>query len=564
VKEKNLYDRLGEEREILQAKGDMPDWVTTPAYQMLKEKTLLEGETLKDRYDDISRTLSKYMPNPKTWQLKFYELLWYGHLAASTPVLGFTGRSKGCPVSCSGGIVSDSIKGFYEAQVEAALLTKEGFGTSGYLGLIRPRGSKINGIQGSASGVLPVLKDFVQLSNDVNQGSQRRGAWAGYIEVEHKDVPEIISFINKNPDSVNIGWNISDSFINRLDEGDQSAILLFQSLLKLKMVHGKGYFNFIDKVNRLKPACFKDKRIFASNLCNEIHLPSSEDETFTCVLSSLNLSKYDEWRDTTAIWDSLVFLYCVALNFIERGKDIQGLEKAVRFTRNNMALGLGVLGYATYLQDKDIPFESMEAYYFNSNFFKEMKDKTDSASRWLATVFGECEVTKGTGKATSTNIAIAPNLTSALICGSVSQGIEPVYKNAYNQLTAAGKIDRINPTFVRLLKRKKLFTREFIARVITHNGSIQNFPEFTEKEKLVFKTAFEIDQLNILRDASMRQREIDQGQSLTLFFSADEDEEYIAKVHKAAFKDEFIKGLYYIRSETGIPINKQECVACEG
>lgn len=560
----SLYDKLGKERKDLQSLGELPKWITTPSYQLLKEKYLDKNETLRQRFDTISYTLSQYMPDRYTWQLKFFNLLWNGWLAASTPVIANTGREKGCPVSCSGGIVGDSVHDFYTAQVEAAMLTKNGFGTSSYLGYIRPRGSKINGLRGSASGILPVFKDFVQLSKDISQGSQRRGAWAGYLELDHPDAIEIINYINKDPDSANIGWNITDEFIDRLNKGDKDTLNLYQTALKLKMIHGKGYFNFIDKVNRLKPVYFKDLDIVASNLCNEIHLPSNDEYTFTCVLSSLNLSKYDEWGDNQVIFDSLVFLYCVALYFIDVGKEIKGLEKAIKFTEDNMALGLGVLGYSTYLQDHMMSFEGLDAHYFNINFFSKMQSETQRASGYLASIFGECKNTKGYGVATTTNIAIAPNLSSSLICGGVSQGIEPVYKNAYIQETAAGKINRVNSSLLKIMKDRKVYSDKLIKDIIDNNGSVQWVDWLTNEEKPVFKTAFEIDQRVIIREASVRQKFIDQGQSINLFFSADESNEYISEVHKMAFLDPNIKGLYYVRSESGVPINKQECIACEG
>jgi ribonucleoside-diphosphate reductase alpha chain len=560
----SLYDRLGKERKELQLIKELPRWITTPSYQLLKEKYLDENETLRQRYDCIANTLAQYMPDRYTWQLKFFNLLWNGWLAASTPVLANTGKDKGCPVSCSGGVVGDSVYDFYNSQVEAAMLTKNGFGTSSYLGGIRPRGSKISGLRGFASGVLPVFKDFVQLSKDISQGSQRRGAWAGYLELDHPDAMEIINYINKEPDSANIGWNITDKFIERLNSKDPEAINLYQTALKLKMIHGKGYFNFIDKINRLKPIYFKDLDIVASNLCNEIHLPSNEEYTYTCVLSSLNLSKYNEWRDSQTIFESLVFLYCVALNFVEIGKDISGLEKAVKFTQDNMALGLGVLGYSTYLQDNMIPFESLDAHYFNIDFFSRMQAETQRASRYLAHVFGECKNTEGHKVATTTNIAIAPNLSSSLICGGVSQGIEPIYKNAYIQETAAGKMNRVNSSLLKVMKDRKVYSEKLVKDIIDNSGSVQWVDWLNEHEKQVFKTAFEIDQKAIIRSASTRQRFIDQGQSINLFFSADESEEYISEVHKMAFLDPNVKGLYYIRSEAGVPINKQECIACEG
>jgi ribonucleoside-diphosphate reductase alpha chain len=567
VKDVSIYDELGEERKQLQEDGKLPAWVTTVAWQMLKENYLSDKyPDLKSVYTRIASHAAKYTSNQVLWEKKFFDLLWNGYLAASTPVLSNMGTGIGCPVSCSGGLVADSVYSFYGAQQEAAVLSKNGFGTSGYLGSIRPRGAKIAGIKGAASGVLPVFKDFVQMSRDISQGSQRRGAWAGYIEIDHDDFYELVNYISKNPDDANIGWNISNKFIERLDAGDKDAIERYQKALKLKMISGKGYFEFIDKVNYQNPQMYKDRNLTvkASNLCSEIQLFSDEDHTFSCVLSSMNASLYDEWKDTDAVFDATVFLDCVNSDLIEIGKKTQGMEKVVRFANKSRALGLGMLGFHTYLQEHMIPFESMDAYYKNIEIFQHLNNETLRASQWMAKEFGEPIWCKGYGLRNTHRIAIAPNLSSALICGSVSQGIEPIYKNAYVQNTAAGKMDRVNPTLLKLMKDKDIYNDETVKNIINNNGSVQHVDWLDDHEKDVFKTAFEIDQKQIIRLASARQRYIDQAQSINLFFSADEDESYISEVHKLAFKDPYIKSLYYIRSESGVNVSKGECIACHG
>ncbi len=567
VKDVSIYDELGEERKRLQEQGRLPNWVTTVAWQMLKENYLsTKYPDLESVYTRVAKHAASYTTTPAEWQEKFYNLLWNGHLAASTPVLSNMGTGVGCPVSCSGNYVGDSVYAFYDAQKENAILSKNGFGTSSYLGGIRPRGSKITGLKGSASGVLPVFKDFVQMSRDISQGSQRRGAWAGYIEIDHGDFFELVNFITKNPDDANIGWIVTNKFIDRLDAGDKDAIDRYQKALKLKMITGKGYFEFIDKVNSQNPKMYKDKNLTvkASNLCSEVQLFSDEDHSFSCVLSSMNASLYDEWKDTDAVFNATVFLDCVNQDLIEIGKRTQGMEKVVRFAEKSRALGLGMLGFHTYLQEHSIPFESMDAYYKNTEIFKHLHDETLRASQWMATEFGEPFWCKGYGVRNTHRIAIAPNLSSALICGSVSQGIEPIYKNAYVQNTAAGKMDRVNPTLLNLMKDRDVYSDETVKDIISHKGSVQHVEWLTDDEKSVFKTAFEIDQKQIIRLASARQRYIDQGQSINLFFSADEDEEYISEVHKMAFKDPYIKGLYYIRSESGVNVSKNECLSCHG
>jgi len=307
--------------------------------------------------------------------------------------------------------------------------------------------------------------------------------------------------------------------------------------------------------------------------CTEITLNATssdtgegfDDVTFTCVLSSINLSQYDNMKDPDeVIFDATVFLDCVAEEFIQEGKKIRGLEKAVRFTEKSRALGLGTLGFHTYLQQKNIAFESMEAHMINNSIFKQLATASERASRWLAETLGEPEWCVGYGLRNTHRMAIAPNLSSAILCGSVSQGIEPIYKNAYVQRTSAGEVDRINPVLIAVMKEKGVFNPKTINAIIDDNGSVQDVEWLDDHQKEVFKTAFEINQESIIRLASARQRHIDQAQSINLFFSADEKEEVISKIHEMAFKDPFIKSLYYIRSESGVKASSGSCEACEG
>lgn len=562
----SIYKELGRERKTLQAEGRLPDWITTPAWQLLKAKYLAEGETdMRSVYRRIARTAARHLEgyfDVHWFEEMFYDVMWRGWMSPSTPVFNM-GTNKGCPVSCSGSYVGDSIYSFYENRKESAILSQQGFGTSGYLGDIRSRGSHIK-TGGVADGILPVLKGHVQMARDVSQGTSRRGAWAGYIPIDHDDFWEVCNYVVANPDDVNIGWCVSDAFIGRLNSGDGDSLLRYQRSLEVKMVTGKGYYFFVDKVNNLSPACYKDKgvKVLASNLCTEITLPADEDHTFTCVLSSMNLAKYDEWKDTDAVQIATIFLDCVAQEFIEQSKKIRGLEKAARFTEKSRALGLGTLGFHSYLQQKSIPFESFEAHTLNSQIFKSIREQAEVATKKMAETIGEPEWCQGFGRRNSHLLAIAPNLSTALICGSVSQGIEPIYKNIYEQGTPAGLITRINPVLLELVRSKKLDEKAVLDELIKKDGSVQDVDWLTDHEKTVFKTAFEIDQFAIIRLASARQRWIDQAQSINLFFAADEKEEVISSVHQAAFNDPYIKSLYYIRSEAGVKGSTGECVAC--
>jgi ribonucleoside-diphosphate reductase alpha chain len=336
--------------------------------------------------------------------------------------------------------------------------------------------------------------------------------------------------------------------------------------MKVKMLTGKGYFFFIDKVNKANPPMYADHglSVKASNLCTEITLHSDEFHTFTCVLSSMNLAKYDEWKDTDAVQTAIVFLDCVCEDFIKQGRGIKGLEKAVRFTENSRALGLGTLGFHTYLQQNMIDIESFEAHNLNQLIFKGIKEEAVKATKWMAKKLGEPKWCKGYGVRNTHLLAVAPNTSSALICGGVSQGIEPVYKNVFIQASAAGEVERINPVLLDLMKSKGVYNEDTINQIVKDNGSVQLVDWLTDEEKAVFKTAFEINQEVLVRLASARQRYICQAQSLNLFFSSDAPEEEISRIHQLAFKDKYIKSLYYLRSEAGVRASSGECIACEG
>lgn len=298
--------------------------------------------------------------------------------------------------------------------------------------------------------------------------------------------------------------------------------------------------------------------------CSEIALPADNDHSFSCVLSSLNCSFYDDWKDTGAAFIGLVFLDCVVSNFLIRAKTILGLEKVVRFTEKSRALGLGILGFHTYLQKNMLAFEDFDTHAKNTEIFKHLDDETKMATEWMAKAWGEPEWCEGYGVRNGTRIGIAPNMSSATLAGQVSQGIEPIIANVWMQSTPSGEMQRINPQFLKLMQARNKYSKAVIRSIIDRSGSVQHLSWLTDKEKLVFKTAFEIDQRAVLRLASTRQRYIDQSQSLNLFFAADEAEEYIAQIHKEAFLDEYIKGLYYIRTLAGVQAAKDECIACEG
>lgn len=560
----NTYDKLSEERKKLQAEDKLPAFMSTGGWQMFKEKYLYQAEHPREQYERIAKTLACHTPDPNVWKDKFFQLLWKGWLSPSTPVLANTGTQRGLPVSCAGTYIEDNLGSIYDAKHEVAMLTKYGFGTASYLGDIRGRGSNIS-VGGKSSGLLPIITGFQSDMEYVSQGTARRGSWAGYIPIDHADFHEVCTYLEQNPDGNNIGWNVSNDFINRLNNGDKEAIERYGKALKTKMISGKGYFWFNDKANARSPKWYKDQGldIKSSQLCSEISLHSSRDYTYTCVLSSMNLAKYDEWKSTDAVYVATVFLDCVAQEFIERAKNIKGLEKAIAFTRKSRALGLGVCGFHTYLQQNMIPFDSMEAMFFNEEVFSLLDRESKKASAWIASVWGEPEWMKGYGYANTHRLAVAPTKSTALIMGGVSEGINPDTAFVYTQRTPAGEIDRVNPVLLQLMKDKGVYSNKHVEEVRGAMGSVQDVDWLTDDEKRVFKTAFEINQKVVLDLASQRGDYIDQWQSLNLFFAAGEDESYINEVHKQAFLDPNILGLYYVYSKAGVQASKDECLACQ-
>lgn len=570
----NLYERLSEERKRLQTEQLIPDWYTSAGYQLFKEKYEYDtnGRSVRGQFERIARTAAKHLVGTKyeaEAEAKFFNLLWEGLLSPSTPVLANMGTNRGMPVSCSGGTITDSIHGFYSDLTETALLTKHGFGTSSYMGDIRQRGAAIS-VGGKASGVLPVFKDRIHTMRNVAQGTARRGAWAGYLPIDHGDFDELADHVASEPDDANIGWNISDAYIAKLKAGDAEATRRFQKVLKLKMLTGKGYFCFVDKINRHSPDTYKKfgLTVKAQNLCTEVSLFAGmykgEDHTFTCVLSSANVVKWDMIKSTDAVYWMTIFLDCVASEFISRAEHVKGLESAVRATKRGRALGLGQCGFHTLLQQRMIPFEGLEAHMLSQEIAKHIWDETLRASQDMAIELGEPEWCEGFGIRNTHRVAPAPTKSTALLMGGVSEGVNPDPAMTFTQSTAAGEVDRINPTLLTLMKKKGVYTKQNIAQVTEAFGSVQHVDWLDTYEKSVFKTAFEIDQMAILRLASARGKFIDQWQSLNLFFQADEPEENIAAVHQAAFLDEGIRGLYYIYSKSGIGASKiSECVACQ-
>jgi ribonucleoside-diphosphate reductase alpha chain len=565
--DKNLYEELSIERKKLQKEKLAPKFWSTSSYQLFKEKYQRDDvANPREHFQSIADTLSAYMPDSEYWAGRFFEVMWKGWLSPSTPVLSNTGTTRGLTVSCQGSYITDSIDGIYSTKHETAMLTKNGFGTSAYLGDIRPRGSSIRG-GGTSTGVLPIIKGFQADMEYVSQGSIRRGSWAGYIPIDHGDFEEVRHELESNPDGNNIGWNISNAFIERLTNREPEALKRYAKALKTKMITGKGYFLFPDKINAKRPESYVQNGLSfkASNLCTEIMLHSDDLHSYTCVLASLNLALYDEWKDTDLVKVAIVFLDCVCSDFLEKSKGIPGLEKARRATEKGRALGLGAMGFHSYLQSKLISFGSYECHALNIQMFKMIREQADETTKYLSELLGEPEWCKGFGRRNTHCLSIAPTKSTGALMGGVSEGINPDPAYVFTQKTAGGEVDRVNPYLLKIMKERGVYTKANIKDIRLAMGSVQHVEWLSDEEKLALRTAFEINQHDIIRLAAARGKYLDQWQSLNLFFAGNDDESYINDVHREAFLNPDILGLYYVYSNSSVKVSgdRAECEACQ-
>lgn len=554
----------------LKTQNEAPEWLSSMSY--LKLLAYLRDEngntvTPRQRYKTIAKYAAKYLPTQmqSEYEDKFFQLIWKGWLAPSTPIMSNLGIRSAQAVSCSASIINDSLWDIAYTDYEVAMLSKNGFGTAAFL---NTRGS-YEDISGG--GKTNHTKDWVEklynTQKKVSQNGTRRGSCAIYLDFWHKDLLDVLAML-KTHDLLHLGIVCDDSVKEKLEQNDEEALQRYKTILTWRLKKGKPYIIFIDNARRQDPSCYKELGLSTkhSNLCSEIFLHTDSEHTLSCVLSSMNGAKFDEWKDTDAVFTATIFLDCIAEDLIQRGSKVKGLERVVRSTKKGRALGLGLLGYHTYLQDRLIPFDSFEARMKNVEIFSHLQKESTRASEYLAELLGEPEWCKGTGKRNTHNIAIAPNTGSAFMVGGVSQGIEPFAANVFTQkLPHVGSVERINPSLLKLLKDKGIYDSDIISKIALDKGSVQSIDELSDHEKKVFKTAFEINQKVLIDYAEHRQQFIDQGQSLNLFFSATEDEDWIHSVHRHAFQQTRLKSLYYVRSQSGIDADKgDECEACSG
>lgn len=557
--------------------GDF-SWLTEHSRKFLASGYLTEGVTPEERIKEIADRAEQILGIPG-YADKFFNYMSLGYFSLSSPVWSNFGKERGLPISCFGSHVDDDMGNILYTQSEVGMMSKLGGGTSGYFGKIRHRGAPVKN-NGQASGAVHIMQLFESMVDVVSQGSVRRGRFSPYLPIEHPDIMEFLEIGTEgNPiQELTHGVTVTSDWMQQMIDGDVEKRTIWAKVLQRRGEMGYPYIFFTDNANNGAADVYQDKKlpIYASNLCTEIMLPSNDDWSFVCCLSSINVLHYDKWKDTDAVETMVYFLDAIITEFTEKleaykdslNRDDQQtflfMERAYNFAKANRALGLGVLGWHSLLQSKMLAFNSQEAFNLNSEIFKLIKEKSYKASEELAERFGEPEVLKGYGRRNATLNAVAPTTSSAFILGQVSQGIEPIWSNIYVKDIAKIKTTIKNPYLEAFLESKGKNTTEVWRSIRDYDGSVQHLDFLTDEEKDVFKTYSEIDQLDIIYQAANRQNHIDQGQSVNIIVHPDMSVKEINKIHVTAWKLG-LKSLYYQHSMNAAQKFKQkkECTSCE-
>lgn len=569
-------------RKELQAVGEVPPWFTTGGYQLFDQKYAYKGETVRSRFRSIAKAMAKHAPTVyppiwgeceytygKTYEEAFFQAIWDGFISCSTPLLANGGlRKRGTTVSCAGSYMGNNLFDRYNVITEAAILTKHSHGTSVCIDDWPHEGAPLKR-GGFSNGILPVIRDLVTTMDEVVQGS-RRGSLAYSLRPQHRDFEKVLLNLYNNPESNNVGWLIDDEFSQAVLHGDPIACSKLGKMLQRKMPRGKGYFTFIDKMNRHRAEAFKRLGITvkASNLCQETCLIANEKYTFSCVILNYNLELYRQWPKSL-IWIGQIMSDCNISEYIETidemtTQDIQAMQKIRLFTEHFRSLGSGVLGLHTLFQKERIVVGSLESLWLNGEIFKKLNEESKLTTEWLGATMGVPEGCKGLGVRNATRLMMPPTKSTAEIMAGASEGIGLDMAMAFTKQSAGGEFFRINKVLVEIMKEHGVFNDEEIRKIAESKGTVQGVSWLTEHEKAVFRTAFEIPMEAHLELCSQRQPEIDQAQSINLYFTGNDSEEYISKIHRMAFEDENILSLYYIYSmrNSGHITRSTECESC--
>lgn len=537
-------------------------WLNDYAREFLARGYLLPGQTAEERIYVIANHAEKILNRPG-FAYKFFDYMSRGWISLASPVWSNFGNSKGLPISCFGSYLDDNMGSIMFTQGEVGMMSKFGGGCSGYFGGLRSRGAPIGNGNGVSSGAVHFIQLFETLTDVVSQGSVRRGFFTPYLPLEHPDIHDFLEIGTEgNPiQKLTYGVTVSDAWMQSMVDGDADKRAIWAKVLQRRTEMGYPYILFTDTANNNAPEVYTENnlKIHASNMCSEIMLPSNADESFVCCLSSLNLRHYDEWKDTDVVETMIAFLDAVMSEFITKiesfqkekdsDKQLAGLfmVRALNFAKRHRALGLGVLGWHSLLQEKMLPFTSTEANELNVEIFELISNKALEESKRLATEFGAPELLESVGRRNSTMLAIAPTTSSAFILGQVSQGIEPIWSNCYIKDVAKLKVTIKNPQLEALLESRGLNTKAVWDSIRDHDGSVQHLNELTEIEKDVFRTFAEINQSELLLQAAARQKFIDQGQSLNVMVDPTVNTKDLNALHIQAWRTG-IKSLYYQHS----------------
>ena len=561
------------------------DWINEESITFLRRGYLSEGEQPLERIRTIAEHGEKLL-GIDGFADKFYDYMGKGWYSLSSPVWANFGKKRGLPVSCFGSNIGDNIESILFTQAEVGEMSKMGGGTSGYFGNIRGRGAEITD-NGHAPGAVHFMNLFQSVVDNISQGSTRRGRFSPYLPLDHPDAMEFLEIGTEGfpIQDLTHAVTVSDEFMEEMIAGDTEKRALWAKVIQRRGEIGYPYIMFSDTMNKNTVDVYKEKgaKIYNSNLCSEIALHNSEEESFVCVLSSMNVLHYDEWKDTDAVEVMTMFLDAVVTEFLTKIEDIRDngtiegkraffyLEKAYNFAKRQRALGLGVLGWHSFIQSKGLPFDSRESAKLNIEVFKLIKEKSYAASEELAKMFGEPEYLKGYGRRNVTLNAIAPTTSSAFILGQVSQSIEPIWSNCYVKDVAKMKVTIKNPILQKLLAELGKDDKETWDSIKQQDGSVQHLEFLTPMQREVFRTFAEINQSTIINQAAIRQDYIDQSQSLNLMIAPDMPTKDVNKLLIDAWKLG-VKTLYYQHSMNSaqafarkkLGLNDLHCVACEG
>ena len=552
-----------------------PEWMDEISLATISKGYLLPGETVRTAYKRVANATANRLKKPELAN-KFFKYIWNGWIGLASPVISNMGTDRGLPISCYGVDTPDSIRGIGLTNAELMRLTSKGGGVGIGVSRIRPRGTEIAG-NGKSEGVVPWCKIYDSSIIATNQGNVRRGAASVNLDIEHPDVDEFLEIrrpkgdVNRQCLNLHQCVVVGDNFMRKLEARDPEAMQRWAKVLKSRMETGEPYIMYKDNVNKNNPIAYRmnNLEVTMTNICSEITLFTDEEHSFICCLSSLNLAKWEEYKDTDCIQTAIWFLDGVMEEFIDKSNGKESLKRTHNHARKGRALGLGVMGWHTFLQQKGLPFNSIASTVHTRNIFNKIRMEAETASMELAAEYGEPLWCRGTGMRNTHLLAVAPTVSNSVICGGISAGIEPLPANVYTFNGAKGTFIRKNKSLEELLDSKGENKEKWWKQMLQEGGSVMGLPDtvLSSDEKEVFLTFPEINQLELVKQAAERQKYIDQTQSLNVSFDPNDSPKWINQVHMEGWKLG-IKTFYYLRTDSVIKgdlgSRMADCVACDG